>query len=109
MFGGESDRALLRAARLGDGWLSGGVATDIGAIEERVARLRSFREAEGATRPFNVTVLHPKPSPEEMGQLEAIGVDRVVVMPWNRGRDAMDGLEAFAEGLSPRWLRRGTA
>ena len=27
----------------------------------------------------------------------ALGVDRVVVMPWNRGRDAIPALEAFAE------------
>src|SRR5204862_4672794 len=72
MLGGESDNALSRAARLGDGWLSGGVASDIGAVEERVTTLRSFREEVGATRPFNVTVLHPKPSADELARLEAI-------------------------------------
>ena len=30
LLGGDSDHALARAARIGDGWMSGGVSTDVG-------------------------------------------------------------------------------
>jgi probable F420-dependent oxidoreductase len=97
ILGGDSDHALARAARLGDGWMSGGVATDVAEIEERVAKIRALREEHGATGPFEITILFPRPTPDDLAHLEDIGVDRVVVMPWNRGREAITALEAFAE------------
>jgi hypothetical protein len=39
----------------------------------------------------------PRPTPDDLARLDDLGVDRVVVMPWNRGRDAIPALEAFAE------------
>jgi probable F420-dependent oxidoreductase len=97
ILGGDSDHALARAARLGDGWMSGGVATDVAEIEERVAKIRALREEHGATGPFEITILFPRPTPDDLAHLEDVGVDRVVVMPWNRGREAIAALEAFAE------------
>ncbi len=102
MFGGESEKALARAVRLGDGWLSGGVANDVAQIAERVERIRALRDELGVTRPFNISVLHPNPSLDELARLEAIGVDRVVIMPWTRGRDALPALEAFADAAMSR-------
>jgi probable F420-dependent oxidoreductase len=102
LLGGESDRALERAARLGDGWMSGGTASDVAEIEATVTKLRALREQCGATTPFDVTVLFPRPTLDDLARLEAIGVDRVVIMPWNRGREAIPALEAFAEAAMPR-------
>jgi probable F420-dependent oxidoreductase len=97
MLGGDSDTAVARAARLGDGWLSGGVSTDIGEIEARVARIHALRQQLGVTRPFNISVLYANPSIDELSRLEGIGVDRVVVRPWIRGSEARSALEAYAD------------
>jgi probable F420-dependent oxidoreductase len=97
LLGGDSDRALERAARFGDGWISGGTANDVPAIEATVTKLRALRARTPATTPFDITVLLPRPTVDDLARLEALGVDRVVIMPWNRGRDAIPALEAFAE------------
>ncbi len=102
LLGGDSDRALERAARLGDGWISGGTATDIAEIEATVTKLRELRARSEATAPFDVTVLMARPTVDDLARLEAIGVDRVVLIPWNRGRDAIPALEAFAETAMAR-------
>jgi|1186.fasta_scaffold97087_2 probable F420-dependent oxidoreductase len=97
LLGGDSDRALERAARLGDGWISGGTASDVAEVEATVAKVRRLREQSGVAAPFDVTVLLPRPTVDELARLEAAGVDRVVTIPWDRGRDAIPALEAFAE------------
>jgi probable F420-dependent oxidoreductase len=96
VLGGDSDHALARAARFGDGWISGGVSTDVAKIEERVKAVRALRRDFGATDAFEITILFRRPTPDDLARLEDLGVDRVVVMPWNRGREAIDALETFA-------------
>jgi probable F420-dependent oxidoreductase len=102
LLGGDSDRALGRAARFGDGWISGGTANDVAAIEATVTKLRALRARTASTTPFDITVLLPRPTVDDLDRLEALGVDRVVIMPWNRGRDAIPALEAFAETAMAR-------
>jgi probable F420-dependent oxidoreductase len=102
LLGGDSDRALERAARFGDGWISGGTANDVAAIEATVTKLRALRARTAATTPFDITVLLPRPTVDDLAWLEALGVDRVVIMPWDRGRDAIPALEAFAETAMAR-------
>ena len=77
--------------------MSGGVSTDVGEIEERVKAVRGLRHDQGASDEFEITILFPRPAPDDLARLDDLGVDRVVVMPWNRGRDAIPALEAFAE------------
>ncbi|HXY94065.1 MAG TPA: TIGR03619 family F420-dependent LLM class oxidoreductase [Acidimicrobiia bacterium] len=93
LLGGDTDQALARAVRAADGWISAGTTA---TVESRVAKITELRAELGATRPFELTVLHPSPSVAELSRYADIGVDRVVVMPWQRGRDAVAGLEAFA-------------
>lgn len=104
LFGGDSDGALRRALRVGDGWMSGGVAADVdgvAALLDRLAATRAALHAEGdpavdPERPFAVTVLHPAPRAADVARMAALGVDRVVVMPWERTRDAPEAIERFA-------------
>jgi probable F420-dependent oxidoreductase len=99
LLGGESEGALARAVRVADGWISAGTVDQVDGHLATLARLR----AEAATpRPFEVTVLHPRPSVDELVRLHALAVDRVVVMPWSRGREAADGLERFTEEVLAR-------
>jgi probable F420-dependent oxidoreductase len=97
LFGGESPSALRRAAALGDGWY--GVAHDPHSAAEHVAKLRALREAAGrAGAPFEVTVGNaggPLDS-EALRRYADAGVDRVCVVPWSRGREAIAKLEELA-------------
>jgi probable F420-dependent oxidoreductase len=100
LFGGESERAMRRAAALGDGWY--GVAHDPKSAGEHVARLRALRAAEGrSSERFEVTVGH-RGGPLDADVLRRYadaGVDRVAVLPWSRGRDAEAKLEQLADSV----------
>lgn len=98
LFGGDSDAALRRALRFGDGWMSGGVADDVEGVAMLVARLDDARAdlRLDLDRPFGVTVLHPAPTPADVARMAALGVERVVIMPWARNRDAPEAIARFA-------------
>ena len=108
LFGGDSDVALRRALRFGDGWISGGVAGDVAGVGDLVARLGAQRaalaaEAEPAPdpeRPFDITVLHPAPAPDDVARMAELGVSRVVVMPWARTADAPEAIERFVADVA---------
>lgn len=108
LFGGDSDAALRRALRFGDGWMSGGVAADlddVAALLERLDAARDTLRREGSDgldpdRPFGVTVLHPAPSPADVARMAELGVERVVVMPWVRNQDAPEVIERFAADVA---------
>ncbi|WP_214413075.1 TIGR03619 family F420-dependent LLM class oxidoreductase [Sphaerisporangium fuscum] len=90
--GGESAAALRRAARLCDGWIS--MPHTLESIRPRLDRLAALREGD---RPFSVTVhAYWLGGPEEVAAWERLGVDRMIVRPWGRGREAVAKLEEFA-------------
>lgn len=105
LFGGDSDAALRRALRFGDGWMSGGVATDVEGVATLVTRLDATRDelrheqSDGLDpdRPFGLTVLHAAPSTADVARMAELGVERVVVMPWARNRDAPEAIARFAD------------
>lgn len=104
LYGGDSGAALRRALRLADGWMSGGVATDveeIAAALDRIAATRAALAAEDPAfdpdRPFDVTVLHPAPTAADLARMAGLGVTRVVVMPWERNADAPEAIERFMD------------
>lgn len=98
LIGGMSDRALLRAARIGDGWLAlqRAAELDAGALGPAVRRLRDLLRAEGRDPDQHRVVLRII---ESAGQSERVapalpalaeaGVDEVVVdTSWEDGGDA---------------------
>jgi alkanesulfonate monooxygenase SsuD/methylene tetrahydromethanopterin reductase-like flavin-dependent oxidoreductase (luciferase family) len=95
LVGGESDAALRRAARLGDGW----IGMDHPAAEA-AAWVTRLRRAEAAVRrdrpPGSVTLGGGRVADEDVAVHRAAGVDRLVVAPWGRGEDPVAGMEAFA-------------
>jgi probable F420-dependent oxidoreductase len=105
LFGGESDAALRRAAAFGDGWY--GVAHDPVSAHKRVEELRALRAGTGrAGEPFEVTVGH-RGGPLDAQMLRRYadaGVDRVAVLPWTRGREAIEKLEQLARALGSAGL-----
>ena len=100
LFGGESDAALKRAAALGDGWY--GVGHDPVSAEGQVRKLRTLlAEAGRADVPFEFTVSHGGGALDRdaVRRYEDAGVDRVVVLPWRRGKDAIESMARLADAV----------
>ncbi|MCU1401504.1 MAG: luxA 2 [Acidimicrobiales bacterium] len=107
IFGGVSDVALRRAARYGDGWCGVNIRPD--EVASVLARLRGHRQLCGRSElPFEVTVTMPEDSDQVddalVGAFTAAGVHRIVIRPWRRGREAVGGVQAFADrfGITAR-------
>jgi probable F420-dependent oxidoreductase len=94
--GGESEAALRRAARDGDGWF--GLTHTLESARERVRRLRALRaEAGRGGEHFEVTIGARLETRDDVRRLADAGVTRIVVSPWRRSPEAVAGLRAFAE------------
>jgi probable F420-dependent oxidoreductase len=100
VFGGESEAALRRAAALGDGWYGVGHTPDSAAAQAR--KLRALLAAAGrAGAPFELTVSHAGGvlGAGDLDRYAAAGIDRAVVLPWRRGREAEEALARQAATL----------
>ncbi|MBI2872119.1 MAG: LLM class F420-dependent oxidoreductase [Chloroflexi bacterium] len=97
--GGDSDAALRRAARLGDGWYGSHVTLDM--AKGAVRRLHELREQAGRSHlPFQVSCqCESTPTLDEARCYQEHGVDRIVVRPWTRDR-SRSALEDVEEGMS---------
>jgi probable F420-dependent oxidoreductase len=95
--GGESDAALARAGRAGDGWL--GMQHAPSSAAAQVERLRRHVDAAGRDpAEVEVTVMAEARGDEvpDVDAYERAGVDRLIVVPWLRTRDAVAGMERLA-------------
>lgn len=98
LVGGESPRALRRAAEVGDGWI--GMFHTPESVAERTRELTRLRQEAGRERdPFTVTCMGPCQTADDVAGWEAAGVDRLIVVPWERGREALDAMRGFAQRL----------
>jgi probable F420-dependent oxidoreductase len=94
--GGESEAALRRAAFAADGWY--GLVHDLDSAAARVRRLRELRrEAARERERFEVTLGGELRAPDDVKRWEDAGVDRLVVSPWVRSREAVDALRRCAD------------
>jgi probable F420-dependent oxidoreductase len=99
LIGGESEAALRRAAQLGDGWVGMSAATP-GEAAVKVRRLGDLRAASPrAGLPLEVTIGGPVANAEDMAGWADAGVDRLIVSPWSRSREAVAGLRHLAESV----------
>jgi len=93
--GGESDAALARAARLGDGWI--GITHTLESVRRPIEALARLREEAGrAGERFEVTLGGPVETRDDVACWEEAGVDRLIVAPWERSREAIEGMRRFA-------------
>jgi len=96
--GGESDAALRRAARHGDGWLGLGHTPE--SVAPLLARLRELRAREEREHePFEVTIGAALDTRDDAARFAELGVQRLLLTPWQRSREAVDGLRRTAERL----------
>lgn len=99
LIGGESDAALRRSARLGDGWLGMGHTFDSAAPQ--IARLDALLTAAGRSRDdFQVILGGPVASDADVRRWADLGVTRLIVSPWTSSRAAVEGLRRFADVIS---------
>lgn len=102
-FGGESDAALKRAAKLGNGWF--GYFQDVLSARERLSRLEELLAEQGRSRKDVRIIITPKGhrvSPEIIEQFAELGVDELVFAAGARHiEDAIGRLETMAEQLLP--------
>jgi probable F420-dependent oxidoreductase len=92
LVGGESEPALRRAERLGDGWL--GMRHTLESATPLVQRLRNARGAE-----FTITFGADVSSPADVESFSKLGVDRLIVSPWKRSAEAVEGLQTFSSNF----------
>ncbi len=96
--GGESRAALERGARACEGWIGMNHTPDSAA--ERVAELRRLLEASGRDpADFEYVVGGQVTGPEDVEAYARAGITRVIVSPWRRSREAVEGIEALAHTL----------
>jgi probable F420-dependent oxidoreductase len=95
LVGGESRAALRRAARLGDGWI--GMGHTFESATAQIGRLRLELDTNGRSLDgFQVCLGGTVESAADVDRWQSIGVTRLIVSPWRRSPDAVDGLHAFA-------------
>jgi len=93
--GGDGAVALRRTATVGAGWIPMNHGVD--ELGPPLARLRARCEAEGRTTPVQVTLHGHVARPDDVARYADAGVTRVIVTPWSRTSEAIDGLARFAE------------
>jgi probable F420-dependent oxidoreductase len=97
--GGDGPAALRRAAVVGDGWIPmNHTAEQIPAAAARMAQLRAEAGRPGLPE---ITLGARDASADGLRRLADLGIGRAFVKPWERGRDALDGIRRFAEQVLP--------
>lgn len=105
LIGGESRAALRRAAWLGDGWIGMGHTLETAAAQ--IARLHQLRRECGRDdAPFQICLGGSVESADDVKRWEELGVTRLIVSPWRRSPEAIDGLRRFADLVGDTYLNR---
>jgi len=98
LVGGESKAALRRAARLGDGWIGMSHTFESGAAQiERLRSLLADNDRAGAVDNFEIALGGPVESRSDVARWTDLGVTRMIVAPWKRSSEAIEGLRQFAD------------
>ena len=96
LVGGDTERALRRAARLGDGWV--GFTYTPESVAAPIARLRTLLAESGrADAPFEVCCGGAVETADDIARFADAGVTRLIVAPWERSKGALDGVRRFAD------------
>ena len=95
--GGDSEAAMRRAVRVGAGWMPMNHTLD--QLPAAMSRLEDLCAEAGRDAPVAVTIGADGNDQEQMERCAALGVDRVIVRPWKRSSEAVDGMEVLAGRL----------
>jgi probable F420-dependent oxidoreductase len=93
--GGDGPAAFRRAATVGAGWMP--MNHKVEDIPASLARIHQIAEKHGRAAPLEVTVPGQVNTVQDVARYLDAGVTRVIVSPWRRSREAIEGLQRFAE------------
>jgi alkanesulfonate monooxygenase SsuD/methylene tetrahydromethanopterin reductase-like flavin-dependent oxidoreductase (luciferase family) len=105
LIGGDSEVALRRAARIGDGWM--GTLYGLDDLRTHLERLQGYRREYGtADRPFEIqaSLSDRLPTKDVCDELEALGVTMLITSAW-----LMEGLSFASLDENRRALERFAA
>jgi probable F420-dependent oxidoreductase len=95
--GGDSPAAVLRAARLGDGWLPMAQRDPV-TLATNVAEIARLRSEAGNERPFEVSLYGVRvESVDDVRRYEEAGATRLIVTPFLNPREGVDLLRRFGD------------
>ena len=99
LIGGETDSALRRLARHGDGWIA--MEHSVETYPQVASRMQEILEAEGRDpASITVSVVGSVGSADDIARWAELGVDRLIVArPWGRDQTPMAGIERFASDI----------
>lgn len=92
--GGDAGASIRRAARFGTGWYP--MNHSEAELPAGIAKLAAACKAAGRTDRVEVTVRYPVNDPADIARYAAMGIDRLIVSPWTKSKEAIEGLRRFA-------------
>lgn len=95
--GGDGRAALRRAATIGTGWLP--MNHTLEQLGPSLAQLAQLAAAHGRTAPIEVTLHGDVSRIDDIEPYAGAGVTRLIVRPWSRSSEALDGLRRFADDI----------
>ncbi len=98
--GGDSPRAMRRAAELGDGWIP--MQQTLETLPGNIARIMAMRADAGRSGPFQVTMGARVESVDDARRYEDAGVTRLLVSPFSHPREAAEGFRRFGDEVIAR-------
>lgn len=93
--GGDGPAALRRAATVGAGWMP--MNHSLEELPAAIAELKRRAADAGRTDPIEISITTRVTGPDDVERHVAAGVDRLIVSPWERSREAVEGMRRFAE------------
>jgi probable F420-dependent oxidoreductase len=110
ILGGNTERALRRAAAAGDGWFGSGTPSFADAVRLR-DRVMSLRDASAPGTPFPIFVRVARPDVTELARYDDEGFEHVLVWAdqvWPRDGDLDQKRRAIADAADRLGVTRGT-
>lgn len=99
--GGDGVAALRRAGAVGDGWIP--MNHTVEALPAALGTIAEHRRASDRGGRTEVTMGLMPAGPDDVERWSGIGIDRLIVRPWRRSSEALEGIERFAQQfLQPR-------
>lgn len=95
LIGGDGVPALRWVARFGSGWIPmNHTLEQLPGSVQKLAALWAEHDRPGRAQ---VSTSAPAASPADIQRAADAGIDRLIVMPWLRTREALDGIARFAD------------
>src|SRR6185312_3333922 len=102
VLGGNSDAALRRVVRWGDGWY-GFNLEDVAAVADRVGLIDQLCGDTGRDRgELRLAVALQRPRPDDVSALAELGIDELVIV--EAPPDDADAVPDWVAGLAQSWL-----